>query len=184
MDTVFLLMIFLSRSSFVKIKLMKNKTILYVLIVFITLFFACKSDLYDSVVEGDHPFGNTTGGEVYKTFRYDSTKAVLLKIPKWSEWNIFLQQNDKESFLTNLCVMDCNEKLEIYKWSKDGLYFAMLIEDSNRYKKGTRLFLFDFTNNTIIRKVDVKDPKIRTFRFGEKAFYYTNDKNEETMVGL
>lgn len=163
---------------------MKNRIILSILFGLTILFFACKSEFSDLVVSGDHPFGNTTGGEVYKTFSYDSTKAVLIKIPKWSEWNIFLKHNDKESFLTNLCVMDCNEKLDIYEWSKDGLYFAMLIEGSNRYKASTRLFLFDFNNNTVTRKVDVKDPKIRTFRFGEKAFYYTNDKNEETKVNL
>jgi hypothetical protein len=164
---------------------MKNKIALFSIIGLLTLTFACKKqEFYDLIVAGEHPFRNTTDGEVFKTIKYDSLKAVLFKVPKLSEWNIFYKKKDKETFLTNYCISDCDEKIDKYEWSKDGIYFAMLIEGSNRYSMGTRLFLFDFNDEVVIRKVDIKDQKIRSFRFGEKAFYYTNDKNEEAKINL
>ena len=45
-------------------------------------------------------------------------------------------------------------------------------------------FFFDFNDEVVKRKINIKDPKITSFRFEEKAFYYTNAKNIETTINL
>lgn len=164
---------------------MKNRINFLVLICSLCLVLSCKKhEFYDLTVAGEYPFGKVSTEELHKTVSYDSVKAVVFKIPKLSEWNLYYKKKDKETFLTNYCIVDCNEEINKYEWSNNGAYFAMLIEGSNRYSTGTRLFLFDFKDDIVTRKVDVKDVKITSFRFEEKAFFYTNDKKEETKVNL
>ena len=124
-----------------KIKEMKNNIKVSILLGLFILVFACKKNAFlDLIVAGEHPFGNTTIGDVFKSYEFDSVKTILVKVPKLSEWNIFYKKAGKETFLTNYCHSDCNEQLNKFELSKNGIYFAMLIENSNRYPHSTRLF--------------------------------------------
>ena len=137
------------------------------------------------ILDGEHPFGGTTEGKIIQNFDFDSKKAIIFRLPSLlSEWNVFIRRGEKEVFLTNYCNRDCNEEINQHTWSKDGVYFAMLIEGSNRYPNKTRLFLWDFSDEGAKRIIDIKDKKIKSFRLEETAFYYTDDKGVESKLGL
>ena len=165
---------------------MKNFKCFCLLFSLSILFSFCKKDeLQIKILDGEHPFSNTTEGDITQKYEFDTKKSVIFKVPNfWSEWNVFIRRGDKEVFLTNYCNRDCNEKINQHAWSKDGVYFAMLIEGSNRYPNKTRLFLWDFSDEGAKRIIDIKDKKIKSFRLEETAFYYTDDKGVESKLGL
>jgi hypothetical protein len=159
--------------------------------LFISLLLILNNSCSDEVTEpdvlmsGDEIFcGKLDGNEILISQK--SSVEILKKHPSLcSDWNVFHRAQGKDTFLFSFCPNDCNERMNQFVWSPEGTYFAIFIENSNRFRGLNRLLLYKFKNGAIERKVDEKEQKIAGFQFeNDKLFKIQFKDNSERKIDL
>jgi hypothetical protein len=139
----------------------------------------------DVLLSGDELFcGKLDGSEIRVSQNKDV--EIIRKHPTFcTDWNVFHRQAGKDTFIFSFCPADCNERMNQFLWTSEGTYFAIFIENSNRFLGLNRLLLYKFKNGVIERKLDVKDKKISSFKFeSDKFFVFTTKEGVESKTEL
>jgi hypothetical protein len=168
--------------------MMKKQSFFLLLFFVFTIFsIGCSDEVTepDVITSGDGIFcGKLDGNEVLVS--KNKEVEIIRKHPQFcSDWNVFHRQHGKDTFIFSFCPSDCNERMNQFLWSSEGVYFAIFIENSNRFLGLNRLLLYKFKNGAIERKLDVKDKKIGSFQFeSDKFFVFTTQEGVESKMEL
>jgi hypothetical protein len=166
--------------------MMRKKMFLLVLAIAFTTI-SCSDEVTEPsiITSGDELFcGKLDGSEILVS--KNKEVEILRKKPTWcTDWNVFHRQAGKDTFIFSFCPSDCNERMNQFLWTSEGTYFAIFIENSNRFLGLNRLLLYKFKNGAIERKLDVKDKKISSFKFeSDKFFVFTTKEGVESKTEL
>ena len=164
-----------------------TKKLFFLSIAFCFIALSCSDEVTepDVITSGDEVYcGKLDGSE--ELVSQNKEVEIVKKKPKFcSDLNVFHRINGKDTFIFSFCPNDCNERMSKFSWSPEGIYFAILIENSNRFKALNRLLLYKFKNGLIERKLDITDKKIASFKFeNDKSFAFTTKDNIESKVEL
>ncbi len=156
-------------------------------LVFIFSVSACSDEVTepDVILSGDDVYcGKLDGKE--ESISQNQDVEILKKHPSFcSDWNVFHRIKGKDTFIFSYCPNDCNERMNQMAWSPEGIYFAIFIENSNRFKGLNRLLVYKFKNGNIERKLDIKEIKVGSFKFvNDKTFLWLTKDNIENKVDL
>jgi hypothetical protein len=166
---------------------MKN-IIFFLLLTFGFVVSSCSDEVTepDVLMSGDEIFCGSLGGSE-ESLSKNGKIEILKKHPSLcSDWNVFHRIDGKDTFIFSFCPNDCNEWMKQEPlWSSEGVYCAMYISNSNRFRALNRLLLYKFKNGAIERKLDVTDRKIASFKFeNDKFFVFKTKDGVETKQEL
>lgn len=127
---------------------------------------------------------------VYSTFQdqqiIKKTGGVASEIQS-SDANYYYQLNSlsEKQFVLKCLHMDCNERMDVIKWSDKGDYFTFFIYNSTRYLSGHRLVLFKVSDKTANILLDIRDKKVSNYLFENDLFkFQLSDTNDTVKIKL
>jgi hypothetical protein len=165
------------------------KKIVYFLFLFLPLIsVSCSDEVtdYSILMSGDDVICNSLEGSEELLSKNGKVEIVKKHPRLCSDWNVFHRIDGKDTFIFSFCPNDCNEWMKQEPlWSSEGVYCAMYISNSSRFRALNRLLLYKFKNGAIERKLDVTDRKIASFKFeNDKFFVFKTKDGVETKQEL
>lgn len=166
---------------------MKEKLMFLFFTLFIILNNGCSDEVTepDVLMSGDDIYCGKLDGKEELISKNGNVEIIKKNPTLCSDWNVFHRISGKDTFIFSFCPNDCNERMNRFVWSSEGVYFAIFIENSNRFLGLNRLLLYKFKNGSIERKFDEKDKKISSFKFeNDKSFVVLFKDNSERKIEL